>query len=234
MQDLLDFARGPLFRFSLAVMLLGLLRIIALDLVAAIGAYRRAGDKTLPWGFITRRTLQWLFPVNRFLARRPVYSLFSILFHVGLLIVPVFLFAHVELWRDVLGFGWPALSKPWVDWMTLGTIACALALVIGRISSRESRFLSRKQDFLWPLVLLIPFASGYACSNLNISPAVYQIVMLVHVLSAEVVFVLLPFTKIAHCVLAPFSQLISNLAWKFPAGTDDDVCKTLNKEGAPV
>ena len=234
MQDLLDLARGPWFRFSLAVMVLGLLRIILLDLVAAAGAYRRAGDKTLPWGFIARRTLQWAFPANRLLTKRPVYSLFSVLFHVGLLIVPLFLFAHVELWRGALGFGWPTLPKPWADWLTVLTVASAVALVVGRISSRESRFLSRKQDYLWPVVLLIPFASGYVAANLGISPAAYRTMMLIHVLSAEVIFVMLPFTKLAHCVLAPFSQLISNLAWKFPPGTDEDVCKTLNKEGAPV
>jgi nitrate reductase gamma subunit len=234
MQDLLDFARGPLFRFSLAVMLLGLVRIITLDVIAAVGAYRRAGDKTLPWGFIIRRTLRWLFPVDRLFTRRPVYSLFSVLFHVGLLIVPIFLFAHVELWRGALGFGWPALPKATADWMTIGTIACGIFLVIGRISSRESRFLSRRQDYLWPLVLLVPFAGGYVCANLQISPAAYQIVMLVHVLSAELIFLLLPFTKLAHCVLSPLSQVISGLAWRFPAGTDEAVCKALNKEGAPV
>ena len=83
MSELLEFARGPLFRFSLAVMLLGLARIIALDIAAAIGAYRRAGDKKLPWDFIIKRTLRWLFPVNRVMTARPVYSLLSILFHVG-------------------------------------------------------------------------------------------------------------------------------------------------------
>jgi nitrate reductase gamma subunit len=234
MQGLLDFARGPLFRFSLAVMLLGLLRIVTLDLVAAVGAYRRAGDKTLPWGFIARRTLRWLFPANRLLRRRPVYSVLSVLFHVGLLLVPVFLFAHVNLWRGALGFGWPALPKPWADWLTIGTLVCGLGLLIGRISSRESRFLSRMQDFLWPPLLLIPFATGYACANLDVGPAVYQTVMLIHVLAAELIFILVPFTKIAHCVLAPLSQFISSLAWKFPADTDEDVSKTLHKEGAPV
>jgi nitrate reductase gamma subunit len=234
MQELLDFARGPLFRFSLAVMLLGLVRLVALDVIAMVVAYRKAGDKTLPWPFIIRRTLQWFFPVNRVLVNRPVYSVISILFHVGLLVVPIFLYAHVELWRSAVGFGWPALSKAWADWLTLGTIVCALALVIGRISSSASRFLSRKQDFLWPLLLLIPFASGYVCSNMNVGPAAYQISMLVHVLSAETIFILLPFTKVAHCILVPFSQLISNLAWKFPAETDDDIATTLNKKGAPV
>jgi len=234
MQELLDLARGPLFRFSLAVMLLGLARVLALDLIAAWGAYRRAGDKTLPWGFIGRRTLQWMFPVRRLFVSRPLFSLISILFHIGLLLVPLFLFAHVELWRGAIGFGWPALPKFLADWLTLGFIVCALGLVIARVSSRASRFISRPQDFLWPLVLLVPFVSGYACANLGLGPALYRIGMLAHVLSAETIFVLLPFTKIAHCVLMPFSQLISNLAWKFPADTDDLVCTTLNKKGAPV
>ncbi|MFH1372198.1 MAG: hypothetical protein ABII79_00150 [bacterium] len=234
MEVWLDFARGPLFRFSLAVMLLGLLRVILLDLVAAVAAYNRAGDKTLPWKLIVRRTARWFFPANRVFTNRPVYSLFSILFHVGLLLVPILLFAHIELWRDVLGFGWPALPKFWADWLTISTIVFALALVISRISSRASRFLSRRQDYLWPLILLIPFTTGYICANLSVTPTVYQLSMLIHMLSAELIFVLLPFTKIAHCVLVPLSQLISNLAWKFPAETDDDVCTTLNKKGAPV
>jgi nitrate reductase gamma subunit len=107
-------------------------------------------------------------------------------------------------------------------------------LVAARISSPASRFISRLQDFLWPPVILVPFVSGYICANLSVGPTVYQIGMLAHVLSGEVIFVLLPFTKIAHCVLMPFSQVISNVAWKFPPETDDLICTTLNKKGAPV
>jgi hypothetical protein len=58
--------------------------------------------------------------------------------------------------------------------------------------------------------------------------------MLLHVLSAELIFVLLPFTKIAHCVIMPLSQFVITLAWKFPANTDEDVVVTLNKKGEPV
>jgi nitrate reductase gamma subunit len=231
---MLEFARGPLFRFSLAVMLLGLLRVVALDLLEAYRAYRRAGDKSLPWNLITRRTLRWFFPVNRLLVTRPAYSLISFVFHLGLLIVPVFLFAHVALWKQALGIGWPTLPKVWADGLTLGTIVCALALFTGRIASRESRFLSRKQDFLWPLILLIPFLSGYLCANLGLAPQVYQLSMLIHILAAETIFVLMPFTKVAHCVLVPFSQFISSLAWKFPPTAEEPVAATLNKKGAPV
>jgi len=234
MDGLLEFARGPLFRFSFAVMVFGLLRILVLDIFAAYEAYRRAGDKSLPWSLITRRTAQWFLPFNRIFRNRPFYSTFSMLFHVGLILVPIFLLAHVQLWQSAIGISWPTLPKTWADWLTIGTIAFALILFAGRIFSKTSTFLSRKQDFLWPLVLAIPFITGYVCANSQIGPGGYRLVMLVHILSAETIFILLPFTKIAHCVLIPLSQFISNLAWKFPAETDDAVCTTLNKKEAPV
>ena len=83
MEALLDFARGPLFRLSFAIMVFGLLRFLALDLYGAWEAYRRAGDKSLPWGLTIRRSLQWVFPVNRVFGNRPFYSMVSILFSFG-------------------------------------------------------------------------------------------------------------------------------------------------------
>ncbi len=234
MDALLEFARGPLFRFSLAVMLLGLFRVIALDIVAAFLAWRKAGDKDIPWPWIIKRTINWIIPVNRVMVNRPFYSVFSILFHVGLLAVPLLLFAHVELWKGVLGFGWLTLPKAWADWLTISTIVFGVALIIGRVSHKASRFISRKQDYLWPIVLLIPFTTGFICANLTVDPATYKVAMLMHVLSADIIFILLPFTKIAHCVLFVFSQLISSLAWKFPPTPDNDVATTLHKKGAPV
>jgi len=150
------------------------------------------------------------------------------------LLTPLFLYAHVELWRASTGIGWWTLSRQIADLLTIATIVFAVLLWVGRLSSHTSRFISRKQDFLWPILLIIPFVSGYVCANGGASPVVYQLAMLVHILSAELIFILLPFTKIAHCVLMPLSQLISGIAWKFPAETDDAVCTTLNKKGAPV
>jgi cytochrome c oxidase assembly factor CtaG len=94
--------------------------------------------------------------------------------------------------------------------------------------------ISRGQDYLWPLVLIVPFVTGFICTNVGVSSGAYRGVMLVHMLSAELIFVLLPFTKIAHCILMPLSQVVITLAWKFPARVDDDVCETLGKKGAKV
>jgi len=234
MEVLLEFARGPLFRLCFSIMILGLIRILIIDIRGAINAYNKAGDKTMPWSLIFRRSLEWIFPFKRIGRNRPVYSMFSVLFHIGLLITPVFLFAHIQLWEQGLGLSWPALSFNWAYVLTIVTIFAGSALILGRIFSRTSSFLSRKQDYLWPLLLLVPFITGYLCAHMNVSPWYYQLYMLIHILSGNLIFILIPFTKIAHCVLMPLSQVICILAWKFPPETDDAVSATLNKKGDPV
>lgn len=234
MDALLDFVRGPLFRLCFAVMFLGLARIIFLDIWAAYKAYKKTGDKKMPWRLIISRTWEWIFPVKRLSNNFQIYSVLSILFHVGLILVPLFLFAHIQLWKESVGISWPALPYSWAFWLTISTIAFAASLFIGRLVLKQARALSRKQDYLWLILLLIPFVTGFVCANLNISPQGYQFFMLVHILSGELIFILIPFSKIAHCVLSPLSQVVSTLAWKFPPETDDNICTTLNKKGAPV
>jgi nitrate reductase gamma subunit len=215
-------------------MILGLIRILILDIYGAVEAYRRAGDKKLAWGDAIRKTLRWLFPFKSAFTRRPVYSVISILFHIGLILVPIFLLAHVQLWQDSIGISWWSLPDFWADFLTLLTIGGGLALLLGRIGSKGARLLSRRQDYLWPPLLILPFITGYFCANTALAPQTYRIMMLIHVLTGELILVLLPFTKIAHCVLVPFSQFIIALAWKFPARVDDKICTSLNKKGAPV
>jgi nitrate reductase gamma subunit len=234
MEIILEFARGPLFRLCFSIMILGLIRVLFLEFLSIYNAYKKAGDKKMPWRLIIRRSLEWLFPVKKVYRNRPVYSIISILFHIGLLLVPIFLLAHVQLWENVIGFAWPTLSYEWAYVLSLSTIIFATALLVGRIINKSSSFLSRKQDYLWPLLLLVPFSSGFLCAHLNLSPGFYLASMLVHVLAGNLIFILMPFTKIAHCVLMPLSQIVCSLAWKFPPGTDEKISITLNKKGAPV
>lgn len=234
MEYLLDFARGPLFRFCFALMVLGLLRLFFLTIYGIIRAWLRAGDKTLRWNYILRYTLYWLFPAQRVFVYRPFYSVLSIVFHIGLIVTPIFLFSHIRLWAASLGFGWPALNKSIADILTISTITAGVFLIIGRISSKASRSISRKQDFLWVPLLLIPFITGMLGVNGDLAPKAYRIVMLVHFLSADLIFALTPFTKVAHCVLMPFSQLVSAQGWRFPANYGDDVETTLGRKELPI
>ena len=234
MEAWLDFGRGPLFRLCFALMVLGLLRIFFLTIVGMVKAYRRNPDKVVPWKDLTIKTIGWLFPFGNLWTKRPVYSMVSFLFHVGLILVPLFLAAHVLLWKRGLGFGWPALPQVVADWLTVTVLVAGLGLFAGRVFHRGARSLSRPQDYVWPLLLVIPFATGYVCSNVSIGPRSYQWFMLVHVCAGNLIMVMIPFTKIAHCVLMPLSQFVTEIAWKFPAGAGDRVIATLGYADRPT
>lgn len=234
MDPLLEFARGPLFRLTFALMVLGLLRLVGLGVWNVCVAYYRAADKTQNYRLILKRTLRFLLPWEYLRSPRPVYGSIAVVFHVGLIAVPLLLAGHIELWREGVGLYWPALPPLAADVLAILTIVAAGALFVGRLVAAESRAISRKQDVLWPPLLAFVFLTGFLAAHPPICPTSYKAMMLLHVLSAELVFVLIPFTKIAHCVLIPFSHLLADLAWRFPATSGKDVDITLGKEGKPI
>jgi nitrate reductase gamma subunit len=226
MESWIEFGRGPLFRIAFALMLFGLLRALALAIYRFIEAHRNTADHQVAWKEVLRQTVAWLFPVRSLWKRRPFYSVLSILFHVGLIPVPLLLAAHVLLWRRSVGFAWPAMPQFLADWLTLLAIVTGLGLLLGRALHAGARSLSRFQDYLWPALLIVPFITGYCCVNLPLAPRTYQQLMLLHVYSANLIMALLPFTKMAHCILMPLSQAVTGVAWKFPAGAGDRVVET--------
>jgi nitrate reductase gamma subunit len=230
----IDFARGPLFRLCFALMVLGLLRIFLVTLLGVKEAYQRNSDKIVSWKEIRRQTLGWLFPVKRLWTQRPIYSATSFLFHVGMIVTPLFLASHILLWRNSAGFGWPALPQGVANWLALLVIITGTGIFLGRILPAGARRLSKFQDFFWTLLIMTPFATGYIASNAVISPRTYQEVMLVHIYAGDLIMLMIPFTKLAHCVLAPLSQLVTGIAWKFPAGAGDRVAETLGFSERPT
>ncbi|HEY3359232.1 MAG TPA: hypothetical protein VGQ83_38640 [Polyangia bacterium] len=234
METLIEFGRGPLFRFAVALAVLGLLRHAVLSLWGLRQARRRAGDGRLALGAILLRTAATLNPLRYFVGHRWLYSLLSTAFHVGLILVPVFFPGHIRLWVRGLGVGWPGLTMSVADALTLLTIATGVLLVVGRVWTAVSRRLSRPQDFLLPPLIVVEFLSGYLLAHPARSPLDLQLVTFVHVWTGDLLLLLTPFTKIAHCVMLPFSQLVSEMAWRLVPGAGDDVVKTLGKEGQPL
>lgn len=234
MEAWLEFGRGPLFRISFVIMILGLARLVALQIIGMIETFKHNEDHIVAWRDITKTTLSWLVPIFSIWKKLPLYSLISFGFHIGLILVPLFLAAHVMLWKSSVGFGWFKIPQELANWLTILTIVTGLLLFILRIANRNARFISRRQDFIWPILLIIPFLTGFLCSNVNISAGFYQAMMLIHLLSANLIMILIPFTKVAHCVLMPLSHYISGTAWKFPVGGGDRVIETIGYAGKPT
>lgn len=234
MEAVIEFLRGPLFRFAVAVVILGLLRHVVLSLSGFWKARSLANDRNFKIRTVVWRTLVTLNPVRHMMGGRWFYTILSVAFHVGLILVPLFFLGHIRLWERGIGFGWPALPGVAADTLTLVTIVTGLGLFLGRALFRDSRAMSRPQDWLLPPLISLEFMTGYLLAHPGTNPMGLQFTTLVHVLVGDALLLMTPFTKIAHCVMLPFSQLVGEMAWRLVPGAGNNVVKTLGKEGKPI
>ena len=102
------------------------------------------------------------------------------------------------------------------DVLTLVTITAGIVLFCVRAFETGSRSLSSGMDYLLIVILLIPFVSGFMACHPAVNPLSYKPMMLIHILSADVVFILIPTTKLAHCVLFMFDRFSSDIFWRMP------------------
>jgi nitrate reductase gamma subunit len=233
MDSWITFARGHLFRVALAVCLLGLAYRLGNALWQIHRAHRRAGDKRLDKNTVLKATLNGLLPFRLFRAR-PLFTLASVGFHLGILLVPLFYVGHVTLWRNSLPLAWPTLGPAVSDALTLIAISGLGLLLLGRLLIRASRDLTSGWDVAMLIFLLCLMASGYWATHPASSPIAPRTMLLAHLLLGNLALILTPLTKIVHCVLAPLTQLLSEVAWHFPADSGRHVAVVLGKENEPI
>lgn len=229
----IELARGPLFRIALAVLVLGLAYRFGTLLAQVVVTWRRAGDRRLPLAAIGRATASWLIPV-RLLRQRPLYGIASVLFHVGIIIVPLFLAGHAVLLASSLGLAWPSLPPALGDTLTLMTLAALAVLIVGRLASATARALTKAADLAILVFLFALVLSGFLGAHPELAPVSARALILGHILLGNLALVLTPMSKIAHCVLYPLTHLVFELAWHFPAASGRHVAVALAKEDEPV
>ena len=232
MEAWIDFAKGPLFAVTFLIMILGLARLLIIQVYNLI--ISKGGRlKNAPWKSILKDGLTWFFPIKHLIKGTVIFSAFSFMFHIGVIIVPVLLADHIVLWESFLGANLPAIGQGFADFLTLFTIGCILVLLFMRVFVRRQRAMSKPMDYFLLVMILLPFASGYFASHPGSNPFTWESMMLVHLLSAEFLFVLIPFTKLAHIVLYFFDR-ISGLHWQLRPGAGDKVARALFDEEARV
>ena len=196
---------------------------------------RHASDKDIPYRDAAARVFYWLLPANRrVLATRPLYSLISIVFHIAIIITPIFLAAHVRLWERGVGLHWWTLPGGWADALTWTAMAGAMALLVMRLATLTSRRLTRFQDVSLLLLIALVALTGYLASHPEGVPITYQTLMLLHVMGGNLLMVSIPVTKLAHAVLLPTTQVASEVAWHFPPEYGEEVVLALGRDGEPI
>lgn len=189
-----DIARGPLLWAAFIIffggMLFKLVRLFALSRQKDMVIYNHL---SLPWAL--RAIGHFLLPLNRSVANRPIFSAIAYVFHICLIAVPLLVMAHAELWWESWGISWPYLNDALIDIMTVIVILTGLALLVRRFIDPTVRLLTTPADIGLVLATIAPFATGFLAYH-QFGP--YNLMIALHLLSAELVLAIIPFTKLSH------------------------------------
>jgi nitrate reductase gamma subunit len=203
MYDIYALARGP-FAWGAFIIFFGgiIYRLVVITLEA------RKKDQAVfnyfsPY-YAMRSLLHWVVPFgSRSMRLQPVLTIVAFLFHICLFIVPVFLLAHVILFKESFNISWWYISGGTAQVLTLVVIASCIYFLIRRLVKPDVRYLSSTGDFLLILLVAAPFITGFWAAR---GWPGFEVATLLHMLSGELLLILIPFTKLSHMFFFPLTR----------------------------
>ena len=200
--DVYELVRGPFAWIAFAVFALGsLYRIIFLLLTGkkeAVPNYSKSASDA------ARSILHGLLPFgSTYMRQQPLFTIVTFLFHLCVVILPIFLLAHIVLWYESWGILWWSLPDMLADAMTLWVMLACLYFIGRRLFVPEVKQVSRPGDFVLLIIILLIFLSGFLASH-QWGP--YRPILILHVISSEILLMALPFSRLGHMLFFYFSR----------------------------
>ncbi len=203
MNQLYEFLSGPVLWVTFFIFVFGL----GLRLAFLFGLSRERdrvlyNHVDLSWGF--RSVFHWLLPWGSVAMRQqPLFTLAVFIFHLTLIGVPLFLQGHNMLLEEAFGFSLWSLPEIWADGLSWLFLAAGIFLWVRRLVRPEVRILTEVWDYVLLLLTMLPFITGIMAYRQWGS---FELMMIFHVISGEVLLILIPFTKLGHMVLFFFTR----------------------------
>jgi nitrate reductase gamma subunit len=147
--------------------------------------------------YTLRSLYHWLIPFNSVnWRRRPVITITTFLFHIGLVFTPIFLLSHNIFWRESWGITWWTIPEDLADIITLVVIFCCVFFFLRRIFAPEVKFVTFSSDYLVLFISFAPFMTGFlAYHQLLLS---HKTMVILHILFGEIMLIAIPFTRLTH------------------------------------
>ncbi|MFW5930217.1 MAG: TmcC family electron transfer complex membrane anchor subunit [Desulfosalsimonas sp.] len=154
--------------------------------------------------YALRSILHWIVPfASRNMRLHPVMTTVTFIFHLCLIITPIFAAAHAILIAESWGGRWWYLPDAASDIMTLAVILGCMFFLIRRIVKREVRYLTTPGDYVLLAIVAAPFVSGFWSYH---QWSGFEIAGIIHMLSGELLLISIPFTRLFHMLLFPFTR----------------------------
>ena len=134
---------------------------------------------------------------------RPVFTLITTLFHICIIVLPLFLLAHIVLWFESYKISWGNIPDNMADVMVLFVLFACIFFFLRRVLVPEVRMVTQISDYLILIAVFVSFLFGFLAFH-QIGP--YRPVLILHILSSEILIAIIPFSKLMHMIAYPFSR----------------------------
>jgi nitrate reductase gamma subunit len=193
-----EFVTGPLAWLAFGIFVIGMIyRLISLHRLASKKDKVIFNHLSLAWSL--KSIVYWLIPFgSRSMREKPVVTIFTFVFHICLLGIPIFLLSHNILWDERWNISWWSLSETTADYLTLLFLVAAAGLIYRRIMAAEVKIVTTAYDYVLLAIVIAPFVTGYFAYHQWFH---YKTVLIIHILCGEIMLIAIPFTKLSHMLL---------------------------------
>jgi nitrate reductase gamma subunit len=196
--SLLDFARGPAFRWAVIIFVIGIVwRLTALLLASrkrlepAKGSATAGGMKTL----LTRSAPPHELEKNIIFQHYSGYA-----WHIGMFIVLLFGTPHMLFFANIVGFTWPTLPGPVITFVGVVTMGILIVLLARRLKNPVLRQISTADDYISWIITFAAFLTGFlAFAHVTLGFR-YETMLALHILSICALLIWFPFGKLMHAL----------------------------------
>ena len=203
MHSLYNFVSGPLVWLAFIIFIGGCLcRLITL--MVLVHKKEKFIYSYMSWKYSLRSIVRWSTPfATENMRRHPAMTIVAYVFHVCLILTPIFLLAHVTLVDESWDLSWWTLPDTLAAIMTLLVIGACVFFLVRRLVNPEVQYVTSASDYILLTIVAAPFITGFLVYYQWFG---YQTLLILHILSGEIMLVAIPFTRLSHMLFAPLTR----------------------------
>jgi nitrate reductase gamma subunit len=203
MHSLYNFVSGPLVWLAFIIFIGGCLyRLITL--IVLVHKKEKFIYSYMSWKYGLRSIVRWSTPfATENMRRHPTMTIVAYLFHICLILTPIFLLAHVTLIDESWDLSWWTLPDALAAIMTVIVIGACVFFLVRRLVNPEVQYVTSASDYILLAIVAAPFITGFLVYFQLFG---YQTLLILHILSGEIMLVAIPFTRLSHMLFAPLTR----------------------------
>ena len=203
MHSLYNFVSGPLVWLAFIIFIGGCLyRLITL--IVLVHKKEKFIYSYMSWKYSLRSIVRWSTPfATENMRRHPAMTIVAYVFHICLILTPIFLLAHVTLVDESWDLSWWTLPDALAAIMTLLVIGACVFFLVRRLVNPEVQYVTSASDYILLAIVAAPFITGFLAYYQWFA---YQTLLILHILSGEIMLVAIPFTRLSHMLFAPLTR----------------------------